>query len=184
MPQSAHHWRLVIKPEAALLFCRLLVAIGLGAFAITSTAGISGFERADRVVVRKTEHKLYLMKGDQPLRTFRVALCLTPEGQKLREGDFRTPEGRYALAERNPDSEFFLSILISYPNAGDIQRARSRGVAPGGRVMIHGQPNQPTHSLEYYRRTDWTNGCIAVSNSDMVDIWLMTAVNTPIDILP
>jgi murein L,D-transpeptidase YafK len=113
-----------------------------------------------------------------------VALGLSPVGHKLREGDFRTPEGQYSLVDRNPESDFFLSIRVSYPNSSDIRRSRSRGFHPGGAIMIHGQPNNPTRSVDYYRRTDWTNGCIAVSNSDMVDIWLMTTRNMPIQILP
>lgn len=140
--------------------------------------------QADRVLVRKADRRLFLLKGGEVLREFKVALGLAPEGHKLREGDFRTPEGSYQLVERNTDSEFFLSIRISYPNEADARRARSKGYAPGGLIMIHGQPNNPTRSPEYYRRTDWTNGCIAVSNGDMVDIWLMTGRNTPIDIQP
>jgi murein L,D-transpeptidase YafK len=139
---------------------------------------------ADHVVVRKGERKLYLMRGDQVLRSFRIALGLMPEGHKLREGDYRTPEGNYRLVERNPASDYFLSIRISYPSDADKRRARRHGHAPGGAIMIHGLPNYPTRSPEYYRRTDWTDGCIAVSNADMVDIWLMTHRNTPIDILP
>jgi len=151
-------------------------------FAVPASA--VSFDLADRVVVRKGERRLVLLRRDQVLRSFKVALGLSPEGHKLREGDFRTPEGSYQLVQRNANSDFFLSILISYPNRADEARARARGVAPGGLIMIHGQPNNPTRSPEYYRRTDWTNGCVAVSNSDMVDIWLMTALNTPIEILP
>ncbi len=103
---------------------------------------------------------------------------------KREEGDSRTPEGRYHLTGRNPNSDFFLSIQVSYPNEQDRARAARRGVSPGGQIMIHGLPNEPTHSEEYYRIADWTNGCIGVSNSDMVDIWLMTGDDTPIDILP
>lgn len=149
-----------------------------------SPAGAMGFAAADRVVVRKSERMLYLMQGEAVLRSFRIALGLSPEGHKQREGDFRTPEGRYELVERKSDSEFFLAIRISYPNPADVSRSRARGHDPGGAIMIHGLPNNPTRSLEYYRRTDWTNGCIAVSNADMVDIWLMTGRNTPIEILP
>jgi murein L,D-transpeptidase YafK len=156
----------------------------IGGWAACSAATGTTFERADRVVVRKAERKLYLMKGNAVLRSFKVALGLSPEGPKLTEGDFRTPEGSYELIDRNADSDYFLSIKISYPNTKDAWRARSKGHAPGGAIMIHGLPNNPTRSPEYYRRTDWTDGCIAVSNSDMVDIWLMTARNTPIDILP
>lgn len=168
--------------KAFTAFLALILPGGLGTYG--SAVALSAFETADQVVVRKSERKLYLMKDGRAIRTFRIALGLEPNGPKLREGDFRTPEGRYRLAERNPDSDFFLSIRISYPNDEDIRRARARGVAPGGQIMIHGLPNQPSHSPEYYRRTDWTNGCIAVSNSDMVDIWLMTARDTPIEILP
>lgn len=163
----------------AITCCALLGASLPSAATLTGSIAV-----ADRVVVRKSERKLYLMKGGSILRSFKVALGLSPEGHKLREGDFRTPEGSYALVERNPDSDFFLSIRVSYPNETDVRRSRSNGHAPGGAIMIHGQPNNPTRSPEYYRRTDWTNGCIAVSNADMVDIWLMTAPNTPIQILP
>ncbi|RMF99008.1 MAG: hypothetical protein D6727_01375 [Gammaproteobacteria bacterium] len=140
--------------------------------------------RADRVVVYKSQRLLLLMRGDQVLKRAPIALGLTPRGHKREEGDSRTPEGHYRLTRRNPDSDFFLSIQVSYPNDRDRAQARRRGVSPGGQIMIHGLPNEPTHSEEYYRIADWTDGCIAVSNSDMVDIWLMTGDGTPIDILP
>jgi murein L,D-transpeptidase YafK len=85
---------------------------------------------------------------------------------------------------RNDRSDYFLSIRISYPNERDRLEAARQGVPPGGQIMIHGQPNTPTYSAAYYRQTDWTNGCIAVSNSDMIDIWLMTPERVPIEILP
>ena len=163
---------------------RMFIAFLLVALLPAGAGLAANVEIADRVVVRKSERTLYLMRGDAVLRSFRVALGLEPEGHKSREGDFRTPEGRYALIERNADSDFFLSIRISYPNDSDKRHARHKGYAPGGAIMIHGQPNNPTRSVEYYRRTDWTNGCIAVSNADMVDIWLMTTRNMPIEILP
>lgn len=144
----------------------------------------SGFPVADKVLVDKSERKLYLLQGDEPIRTFDIALGIRPVGDKQHEGDFRTPEGKYRLDLRNPDSEYFLSIRVSYPNGQDIREARARGVDPGGAIMIHGQPNEPTRSETYYRTQDWTNGCIAVSNSDMIDIWLMTGDNTPIEIRP
>ena len=144
----------------------------------------SGFPVADSVLVEKADRKLHLMKDGRPFRTFDIALGIMPVGDKQREGDFRTPEGRYLLDRRNPHSEFFLSIHVSYPNAEDLRQARARGEDPGGAIMIHGQPNEPTRSEAYYRTQDWTNGCIAVSNSDMIDIWLMTGDNTPIEIRP
>jgi murein L,D-transpeptidase YafK len=98
-------------------------------------------------------------------------------------GDFRTPEGRYWLVRRNSRSDFFLSIQVSYPNPHDLKRAKANGWDPGGSIMIHGLPNRLKRDPSYYER-DWTDGCIAVSNSDMVEIWLLTNNNTPIDILP
>ena len=139
---------------------------------------------AERVLIRKAERKLYLYSGEEVLRTMDIALGLVPVGDKEAEGDFRTPEGDYMLTKRNPASDFFLSILISYPNDEDERAARRRGEDPGGQIMIHGQPNEPKHSDTYYRLTDWTEGCIALSNADMVDFWLMTLPNTPISILP
>ena len=142
------------------------------------------FPVADKVVVEKGKRKLHLMRGGETFRTFNIALGIQPIGDKEQEGDFRTPEGRYVLDRRNPDSEYFLSIHVSYPNQADRSRARKKGVNPGGAIMIHGQPNEPKWSEAYYRTQDWTNGCIAVSNSDMIDIWLMTGKNTPIEIRP
>jgi murein L,D-transpeptidase YafK len=149
-----------------------------------STAAAEELTAADRVVVRKAERKLYLYRGGQLLGAYRVALGLNPIGHKQRESDFRTPEGRYTLAQRNTRSSYFLSIQVSYPNENDAHRARKRGWAAGGSIMIHGLPNAPTHSPAYYSTTDWTDGCIALSNSDMVEVWMRTQENTPIDILP
>ena len=144
----------------------------------------SGFPTADKVLVDKSDRKLHLLMNGKVFRTFEIALGIRPVGDKEYEGDFRTPEGNYLLDARNPNSEFFLSIHVSYPNGQDIREARAMGVDPGGAIMIHGQPNEPTRSEAYYRTQDWTNGCIAVSNSDMIDIWLMTGDNTPIEIRP
>ena len=124
----------------------------------TTEAGV--FPVADEVLVEKAQRKLHLIQDGEVIRSFDIALGIRPVGDKRQEGDFRTPEGRYRLDVRNPESEFFLSI------------------------MIHGQPNEPTQSEVYYRTQDWTNGCIAVSNSDMIDLWLMTGENTPIEIRP
>src|SRR5690554_3422408 len=141
-------------------------------------------EMADSVLVIKSKRKLYLLKDGEVLREFDIALGLMPNGPKQREGDFRTPEGKYVLEARNPSSDYFLSIKISYPNAEDRARARAAGVDPGGQIMIHGLPNNPRRDEKSYLGWDWTDGCIAVSNSDMIDIWLMTQVSTPIEIRP
>ncbi len=142
------------------------------------------FTQADFVVVKKAERKLYLYKGDELIKSYPVWLGKNPQGHKQREGDNRTPEGRYVLDWRNPFSDYFLSMHVSYPSASDLARARTQGVSPGGSIMIHGLPNEPKKPLDYYKSTDWTFGCIAVLNQHMGEIWRMVADNTPIEILP
>jgi len=139
---------------------------------------------ADQVLVKKSERKLYLLNHGTVLRSYKVALGARPEGHKQFEGDYRTPEGKYRLTRRNANSDYFLSIQINYPNDQDLARAKRMGVSPGGSIMIHGQPNTPRKPRDYYSNVDWTEGCIAVSNSDMVEIWLMTPPDTPIEIQP
>jgi len=138
----------------------------------------------DRVVVHKTERRMLLMHGDAVVRTYKIALGVNPVGAKERAGDYRTPEGRYYLNRRNPRSDYFLSIQVSYPNETDMKRARSHHWDAGGSIMIHGLPNQLKHEPKYYEISDWTDGCIALSNADMVEVWLLTPDNVPIDIVP
>jgi murein L,D-transpeptidase YafK len=156
----------------------------LSSSAIAGSSIEAGLPLADTVVVRKAQRTLQLLRNGQVLRSYKVALGLRPDGHKQFEGDFRTPEGKYRLNRRNPNSEYFLSIQVSYPNDEDTARARKLGVPPGGAIMIHGQPNTPRKPRDYYTNVDWTEGCIAVSNSDMVEIWLMTPPDTPIEIQP
>jgi murein L,D-transpeptidase YafK len=139
---------------------------------------------ADRLLLRKSERRLYLLRQNQTLRSYPVHLGLQPQGRKEYEGDFRTPEGSYYLGTRNSNSQYFLAIQVTYPNVVDEERARRARVRPGGAIMIHGLPNHPRKPVDYYMRNDWTDGCIAVTNSDMVEIWLMTASGLPIDIEP
>ncbi len=142
----------------------------------------SAFEMAEKVVVIKQERVLRLYRRGRVIAEYPIKLGLNPYGHKQREGDFRTPEGNYELVLRNPKSEFFLSIKISYPNREDAAVAHESGHAPGGLIMIHGQPNEPKRSLEHYATRDWTDGCIALSNADMVDVWLRTTTGIPIEI--
>jgi murein L,D-transpeptidase YafK len=173
---------------------RRLLAPLLGVFGLVGLAAADGFNAgsthaddiavADHIVVRKAEHKLYLYSGERLLGEYRISLGLNPTGQKEREHDFRTPEGRYYLARRNTRSEFFLAIQVSYPNKADEQRAQRHHWPAGGSIMIHGLPNSPRHPVSYYTSNDWTDGCIALSNSDMVELWMRTQDNIPIDIYP
>jgi murein L,D-transpeptidase YafK len=161
-----------------------LAAFGLSMSLAPMAAFGGDFPVADKVLVEKESRKLHLIKDGEAFRTFDIALGIAPTGDKKKEGDFKTPEGNYWLDMRNPDSDYFLSIHISYPNSEDRREAQGQGVNPGGQIMIHGQPNTPSYSAAFYQKSDWTNGCIAVSNSDMIDIWLMTPDNVPIEILP
>ena len=151
---------------------------------LTPTPTLDSLPSVDRVVVRKAERRLLLMHGGNVVRSYHVALGLSPVGQKERSGDFRTPEGSYRLERRNPRSDFFLSLKVSYPNPGDLRRAHLHHWDTGGSIMIHGLPNTLKHEPEYYETHDWTDGCIAVSNADMTEIWMLTADDTPIVILP
>jgi murein L,D-transpeptidase YafK len=136
----------------------------------------------DKVVVLKKERKLLLIKGNEVLKTYAVSLGGNPVGLKVREGDRRTPEGTYVLDWHNAYSQYHKSIHISYPNADDVARARRLGVRTGGDLFIHGLPNDfdgPDQQLG-----DWTNGCIAVTNAEIDEIWRVVADGTPIEIKP
>ena len=141
---------------------------------------------ADKVLVKKSERKLYLLKNGQPIRTYRVSLGTNPRGHKQRRGDNRTPEGLYYLDGRNPGSRFYKALHISYPNANDRIAAASRGVSPGGQVMIHGLGggSRARDLQDMLQGADWTAGCIAVSNAEIEEIWGYTMNGTPIEIQP
>jgi murein L,D-transpeptidase YafK len=144
---------------------------------------VTQLPRAERVVVHKAERKLLLIYHGKVERSYHVELGSNPIGQKERSGDSRTPEGTYRL-EHNLHSDYFRSIKVSYPNQADLERARVHHWDPGGLIMIHGLPNVLKHEAQYYQTHDWTDGCIAVSNADMVEIWTLTRDGVPIDILP
>nr|WP_246237783.1 L,D-transpeptidase family protein [Caldichromatium japonicum] len=138
-------------------------------------------------MVRKSQRQLQLLSGDKVVRQYRVSLGGAPVGHKYREGDQRTPEGQYVLNWRNPNSNFYKAIHISYPNARDRELSRKLGYDnPGGMIMIHGLPNyiQSEGMRRAYANRDWTQGCIAVQNHEMDEIWSLVKDGTPIQILP
>jgi murein L,D-transpeptidase YafK len=149
----------------------------------TMTARLTS-PKADRVVVLKTARKLVLMQQDRVLRIYRVALGRYPLGHKQQEGDARTPEGAYMLDFKLRDSDFYKAIHVSYPNETDISYARARGVDAGGKIMIHGLPNKVRATRVGHPMIDWTQGCIAVTNREMDEIWRMVDAGTPIEIRP
>jgi murein L,D-transpeptidase YafK len=138
----------------------------------------------DHVVVYKHERKLVLLSQGRELRSYRIALGGEPSGPKMRQGDHRTPEGSYVLDSRNPNSHFYKAFHISYPNSKDIAAARKLGVSPGGDIMLHGLPKKYAFVGKAHALHDWTDGCIAVSNEEMDEIWKLVRVGTPIEIKP
>lgn len=141
-------------------------------------------QKADMVLVIKSESKLYLKRNGNILRTFHVALGENPKGHKQQQGDERTPEGRYILDLKKDDSAYYKAIRISYPNKTDRARARQLGVNPGGSIMIHGQKNGFGHLARITQRYNWTDGCMAVTDEEMDEIWRAVDVGTPIEIRP
>ena len=131
------------------------------------------------VVVNKGERRMFLLHDGEVLKAYDIDLGFAPAGHKEFEGDGKTPEGTYLIDRRNPNSDFHLSIGISYPNIRDIANARSAGKDPGGDIFIHGQPNKKSGN-----GPDWTAGCISVKNKEMEDIYAMVKNGTPITLRP
>jgi murein L,D-transpeptidase YafK len=139
---------------------------------------------ADRVVVLKADRTMTLYRGEQALKTYKIALGRNPVGPKEREGDGRTPEGVYAIDGRNTQSAFHRSLHVSYPNADDRRRAAGLHVRPGGAIMIHGLPNGFGALGAAHRLHDWTDGCIAVTDDEIEEIWRMVPNGARIEIRP
>ena len=165
------------------LTCCILLGIWIGN---TPAAEPETLPVIDSITVDKSLRRLYLIKDGKTVRSYRIALGLAPKGRKLREGDYRTPEGEYYISARKPDSNFMLSLQVSYPNEEDQARAKKAEVPAGGLIMVHGRPVRPANGRDrnYYSSRDWTDGCIAVSNAAMLEIWMMTPIGTPITIKP
>jgi murein L,D-transpeptidase YafK len=146
--------------------------------------------RADRpvaakIIVFKSERRMELLDvKSKILKAYEVSLGGNPEGPKSQRGDSKTPEGTYEISGRNPGSSYHLSLRISYPNKQDIMQAEARGVSPGGDIFIHGLPNGKGFIGFQHLLYDWTDGCIAVTNQEIEDIWNMVPDGTPIEIRP
>lgn len=154
---------------------------------VCAAASISASDnplRADRVVVLKKERTLQLLSRGKVIKTYKVALGGNPVGAKTQQGDHKTPEGDYVLDSRNLHSQFYKSIHISYPNARDRAAARQKGLSPGGDVFVHGLPKGYGFVGASHRLKDWTDGCIAVTDEEIDEIWRAVADGTPIEIRP
>ena len=145
---------------------------------------VAAAQSADFVLVRKSAAKLYLFSHGSAFAAFHIALGPNPVGPKQRQGDGRTPEGRYVLDARNAHSAYYKSLHVSYPNLHDRDAARHAGVPPGGDIMIHGQPNGWGKHAAVTQLKNWTLGCIALSNEDMDVVWSSVPTGTPVEIEP
>jgi murein L,D-transpeptidase YafK len=140
--------------------------------------------KIDRIVIVKSAHEMTLMRDGKPVKVYKVALGTNPVGAKQRQGDHKTPEGVYAIDSRIAQSHFHRALHISYPNAADRERARKMGVSPGGDVEIHGLGAKYGWVGAAHREYDWTDGCVAVTNQEIDEIWPMVPVGTPVEIRP
>jgi murein L,D-transpeptidase YafK len=144
----------------------------------------AGSRTADSIVVEKQRHRLTLYRHGQLLRSYRVALGRHPIGDKVHAGDGRTPEGVFTIDSRNAQSRYHLALHISYPDHRHRARARARGISPGGSIMIHGLPQGFGDVGAAHRDEDWTEGCIAVTNEEIEEIWRTVPVGTRVLIKP
>ena len=138
--------------------------------------------KVDHVLLVKTKHRLLLLSGDHVVKSYRVALGRGGLGPKRRQGDGRTPEGLYRIDHRNPASKYHLALHISYPESTDKQRAQRLGVSPGGDIMIHGLPPEYSWVGRKHLLSDWTEGCIAVTDSEIEEIWELVPDGTPVEV--
>jgi murein L,D-transpeptidase YafK len=162
----------------------LFVSLLLGFDGQSPAQSAAPAQRADTILIVKHERKLYLLRDNSPLRSYRIALGLSPTGAKEREWDFRTPEGSYIVDFRQEHSHYFKALHISYPSPADLKRSSAQHLSAGRDIFIHGEPNQPTKPDSYYKTRDWTNGCVALSDEDLQDVWNLTAGRTRVEIVP
>lgn len=165
-------------------------------FILLSAAGLAGLPdagaatpahgplKADRVRVLKAQRLLLVLRNGKTLKTYPIALGAHPRGPKRRHGDGRTPEGLYMIDGRTRRTPYHRALHVSYPNFGDVARARAAHASPGGAIFIHGMPASFGHHDPVKFFVDWTNGCIAVGNIAIEEIWDAVDDGTLIDILP
>lgn len=182
------HYKLRIISMLGILKI-LLPSLAAGAFGIFLYAHgnlnpLPQTTTIDRIVVEKSGRKLSIFRGGQNLKSYCIALGRNPIGAKQEEGDMKTPEGIYQIDSRNPQSSFHLALHISYPSDKDNARAAEHGVSAGYDIMIHGLPNGHGWIGAFHRRTDWTAGCIALTDEEIEELWRVTPDRTPIEIKP
>ena len=155
--------------------------LGLAACAPSKFKTYSG-PPVTQVVVNKGARQMLLLSGNTVLKAYRIGLGNEPLGHKQFEGDGKTPEGQYFISHKNPDSQYHLSLGISYPNPTDLAFAKAEGKSPGGDIFIHGQPNALPEGFKL--KGDWTAGCVALTNTEMREVWAVTPIGTKVEIRP
>jgi murein L,D-transpeptidase YafK len=160
------------------------LAVGFLVMSMLTQSAADAMLRADHVVVFKKKRTLELLSHGRVIKTYKVALGGNAVGPKTRQGDHKTPEGSYVLDSRNSHSQYYKSIHISYPSAHDRALAKQSGFSPGGDVFVHGLPNGYRSVGSAHRLRDWTDGCIAVTDEEMDEIWNAVPNGTPIEIRP
>jgi murein L,D-transpeptidase YafK len=163
---------------------RLKKSFLLSAISLLITAHLNAQLHVNSILVHKKARTMELIHAGQVLKTYKIALGGEPIGPKTKRGDHRTPEGMYVIDSRNLQSQFHRSLHISYPNAADKERARRLGVPTGGDIYIHGLPNGYGFIGAAHRARDWTDGCIAVTNAEIEEIWRLVDNGTPVEIRP
>jgi murein L,D-transpeptidase YafK len=164
-----------------------LSAVGLALLILLAIANrpidkLSAGSKADNIIALKSQHTMTLYSGNRPLKTYKVALGRGPGNAKHREGDHETPEGHYILDSRNAHSRFHLALHVSYPNAHDQSAAKAQGTPPGGNIMIHGIGPGLGWLGRLQHTVDWTDGCIALTNPEIEEVWNAVPTGTPIEI--
>jgi murein L,D-transpeptidase YafK len=165
---------------------RSMIGLVFSAIAIMGPcfASAANQPQADKILIIKSAHSMTLLKGDKVLKTYKIALGTAPVGPKRIEGDHKTPEGNYSIDAKNLQSQFHLALHISYPNAQDRLRAEKSGAPPGGAIMIHGLARQFAYLGRLHRQADWTDGCVAVTNAEIEEIWKLVPLGTRVEIRP
>jgi len=163
--------------------CMLLLAVSLLQATAPAAPGAPE-KKVDLILIEKSQHTITLMSNGNVLKTYRVALSTVPIGAKERVGDHKVPEGKYTIDEKKTESRFHLALHVSYPNATDRARAKKLGVDPGGEIEIHGLEKKYAWLGSLHREHDWTDGCIAVTDAEIEEIYPLVAVGTAVEIRP
>jgi murein L,D-transpeptidase YafK len=173
-----------MKTLKIILLCFAMLLISITVYYFFPEKKLNTSKPIDKIIVLKSRRKLLVLSGNQLLKEYKISLGKSPTGAKHFEGDYKTPEGIYTIESKNPQSGYFKNLGISYPSENDINFAKENGKKPGGLIKIHGLKNGMGFIGKFHRWTDWTNGCIALTNQDMDELYNNIKVGTPIEIKP